>query len=81
MTKKRDRKAPTIELRPDENQSRRNMIDGEPTMDEIVAWNAYVHFEMMDSDSLWGRIDSGGKSVRIWITARKNRLLFTAEFE
>lgn len=76
-----DKKRGSIELRPDENQSRRNIVDGKPTMDEIVATNASVHFEMMDNDSLWGRIESGGKSVVVWIRAKKNRLIFTAEFE
>ena len=71
----------TIKLRPDENPTRRQIIDGKPTMDEIVASKAYVHFEMTDRNSLCGRIESDGKSVVIWISARKGRLIFTAEFE
>lgn len=70
-----------IELRPDENPTRKSKVNGKPTMDEIVAANARVHFEMKSASELWGSIESDGREVRIWIRAVRGRIVFTAEFE
>lgn len=46
-------------------------------LDEVVATNAYVHLEMMDTNKYWMAIESGGERVTLWITG--NNLKITAE--
>lgn len=70
-----------IELRPDETPARKSKTGVKETMDEIVATNASVHFEMKSASELWGSIESDGLELRIWIRAVRGRIVFTAEFE
>lgn len=61
--------------------------DDDGALDEVVihphAKPESVHFEMMDDDQLWGAIylGDGKKRVVLWITAKDNKISYTAEFD
>jgi hypothetical protein len=44
------------------------MQDGK--LDEIVATNATVHLEQMDTGSWYLGIEAGGKLVQVWLPTR-----------
>lgn len=40
------------------------------TLDEIVAFDAFVHLEQMDSNQYWMSVTASGTTHTIWLTAR-----------
>lgn len=57
------------------------LTNGETELDEVVAFNAYVHLEAMDDNHWWLLVTSGGKSVHVNFYTKRAKISGHAEIE
>lgn len=55
------------------------LTNGETELDEIVARNAYVHLEAMDSNHWWLAIESGGTRYAVNLYTKRAKIIAHAE--
>lgn len=57
------------------------LINGETELDEVIATNATVHLEAMDTNHWWLLVESGGKSVHVNFYTKRAKISGHAEIE
>ena len=55
------------------------LTNGETELDEVVATNAYVHLEAMDTNHWWLLVESGGQSVHVNFYTKRAKITGHAE--